>query len=83
MYAPSSTGLKRAGRTRLPVVEIEGHPRQDLLEELERRGAVLVDGSSSGANVRALRFISERLGETAGSWLFLPADAVFRGFEDR
>ena len=64
-------------------MEIEGDPTEDLLEELGRRGALLVDGSSSGPNVHALRFISERLGETAGSWLFLPADAVFRGFEDR
>ena len=64
-------------------MEIDGHPTQDLVEELQRRGAVPVDGSSSGPNVQALRFLAEQFSDATGFWLFLPNDAVYRGFEDQ
>ncbi len=63
-------------------MEIEGHPTQDLVEELIRRGAVRADGASSGPNIHALRFIAEQYKDEPGAWLFLPDEAVFRGFED-
>ncbi|MFN2388317.1 MAG: hypothetical protein ABR575_01730 [Actinomycetota bacterium] len=63
-------------------MEIEGHPTQDLVEELVRRGALRAAGSSSGPDINALRFIAERLEDAPGSWMFLPDEAVFRGFED-
>lgn len=62
-------------------MEIDGHPTQDLIEELLRRGALRVDGSGSGPNIQALRFVAEQHSDNPGSWLFLPME-VFRGFED-
>lgn len=63
-------------------MEIEGHPTHDLLEELERRGAVRMDGSTSGPNTDALRFVTERVGDLAGLWLFLPREAFETGFDE-
>jgi hypothetical protein len=63
-------------------VEIEGHPTQDLLEELERRGALRLDGSTSGPHEASLRFIAERVGDVAGLWLFLPYQAFDTGFDE-
>jgi hypothetical protein len=63
-------------------VEIEGHPTQDLLEELERRGALRVIGTSYGPDADALRFVSESLADTAGFWVFLPQEAFMTGFDD-
>ncbi|MGH2787314.1 MAG: hypothetical protein ACRDJV_05310 [Actinomycetota bacterium] len=63
-------------------MEIEGHPTQDLLEELERRGGLRVAGSTAGPQADALRFLEERLGAAAGIWLFLPRQAFMTGFDD-
>lgn len=58
-------------------MEIDGHPTQDILEELEQRGAVRMYGTSAGPRVETLRFLSEQNPqEVNGSWLFLP-DQVF------
>jgi len=63
-------------------VEIEGHPTQDLIEELERRGALRVDGSNAGPQPDALRFVRERVGDGPGFWLFLPTETFLTGFDD-
>jgi len=63
-------------------MEIEGHPTQDIVEELERRGALRADGSSSGPRVDALRFITEKAGEVAGTWVFLPPEAYETGLDE-
>lgn len=63
-------------------MEIEGHPTQDLIEELERRGALKVDGSSTGPPIETLRFVAERLGELPGFWLFLPYETFLTGFDE-
>ena len=63
-------------------MEIDGHPTQDLIEELERRGAFRIEGTASGPNAEATRFVAERVGETAGFWLFLPFDTFLTGFDD-
>lgn len=63
-------------------MEIEGHPTQDLVEELERRGTVRMDGASSGPQIDALRFLAERLGDVPGIWLFLPGEAFLTGFDE-
>jgi hypothetical protein len=63
-------------------VEIDGHPTQDLLEELERRGALRVTGSTSGPNIDALRFLTERVGDMSGFWLFLPFETFETGFDE-
>lgn len=63
-------------------MEIEGHPTQDIVEELQTRGAVLIAGGTSGPDAEAVRFLAERLGEGAGSWLFLPPGVFNTGFDD-
>jgi hypothetical protein len=62
-------------------MEIDGHPTQDIVEELERRGAQRVPGTSSGPNVDSLRFLNE-IGERDGLWLFLPSEAFMTGVDD-
>jgi hypothetical protein len=63
-------------------MEIEGHPTQDLIEELERRGAVRVDGGPAGPSVEAVRFLSERLGDVTGFWMFLPPNTFLTGVDE-
>lgn len=63
-------------------MEIEGHPTQDLVEELERRGALRVAGTTTGPNAEAIVFLSERLGEVAGLWMFLPRQAFETGMDE-
>ena len=63
-------------------MEIEGHPTQDVIEELERRGAVRVQGSSAGPRVDTLRFLTEQVGDVAGVWLFLPRETFLTGMDD-
>ena len=63
-------------------MEIEGYPTQDLVEELERRGAMRVHGSSSGPRVDTLRFLTERIGDVSGFWLFLPRQTFLTGFDE-
>jgi hypothetical protein len=63
-------------------MEIDGHPTQDLVEELVRRGAARADGTSSGPHVEALRFIAERHEDAAGFWLFVPGETFMTGVDD-
>jgi hypothetical protein len=63
-------------------MEIEGHPTQDLVEELERRGAFRVIGNSSGPDPDAIRFLTQNAGELQGFWLFLPTQAYATGFDE-
>ena len=63
-------------------MEIDGHPTQDLIEELQRRGALRLDGTAAGPNVEALRFATEQVGDEPGFWLFLPRGAYMTGFDD-
>ncbi len=63
-------------------MEIEGHPTQDLVEELERRGAVRTQGTSSGPRMDTIRFTSEQLGDASGFWLFVPDQTFVTGFDE-
>jgi hypothetical protein len=63
-------------------VEIEGHPTQDMLEELERRGAIRVVGSSAGPRLDTLRFLTEQTGDVPGLWVFLPREAFQTGMDE-
>lgn len=63
-------------------MEIDGHPTQDLIEELERRGALRVIGTTRGPDADAIRFVSENMAETVGFWMFLPQQAFMTGFDD-
>ena len=63
-------------------MEIEGHPTQDLIEELERRGGIRVDGTQNGPDPEAVRFIAERVGDARGYWLVLPYETFMTGVDD-
>jgi hypothetical protein len=63
-------------------MEIDGHPTQDLIDELVRRGAMRADGTSSGPSIEALRFISERHDDAGGFWVFVPTEAFMTGVDD-
>ncbi len=63
-------------------MEIDGHPTQDLIDELERRGAVRVAGTAGGPRVEALRFLNERVGDAPGYWMFLPYETFDTGFDE-
>ena len=63
-------------------MEIEGHPTQDLIEELERRGAMRMAGSATGPDSDTLVFVAERLGEAPGVWMFLPRQTFMTGLDD-
>ena len=62
-------------------MEIDGHPTQDLVEELERRGAIRIIGTTAGPDPDGLKFIAEGL-ESAGFWMFLPQQTFMTGFDD-
>ncbi len=63
-------------------MEIDGHPTQDLVDELQRRGALRADGSAAGPNDDAARFIAERVGDARGYWLFLPVETYDTGTDE-
>jgi hypothetical protein len=63
-------------------MEIDGHPTQDLIEELERRGGLRLAGTADGPSPEALRFVSDRLGSARGFWLFLPYETFMTGVDD-
>lgn len=63
-------------------MEIEGHPTQDILEELERRGAARLLGSSSGPPPETTAFLTERYGDVDGLWVFVPPETFMTGLDD-
>lgn len=64
-------------------MEIDGHPTQDIIEELEQRGAVRMHGTSAGPRVETLRFLTEQNPqELNGLWLFLPEQTFDTGMDE-
>ena len=63
-------------------MEIEGHPTQDMIEELERRGAIRIPGSTAGPSIESLEVLNARFGDSMGSWLFLTTQAYDTGFDE-
>ncbi len=63
-------------------MEIDGHPTQDLVDELERRGALKAAGTSAGPNLDAVRFIAERMADQPGYWLFIPRETYMTGMDE-
>ncbi|MGI8426082.1 MAG: hypothetical protein ACR2FO_03485 [Actinomycetota bacterium] len=53
-------------------METEGHPTQDLVDELQRRGGVLYQGTTFGPDKESSAGPGA---DKAGVWLFLPEDA--------
>ncbi|MBK5229398.1 MAG: hypothetical protein JJE05_12950 [Actinobacteria bacterium] len=66
-------------------MEIEGHPTQDMIEELERRGARRIGGGASGPDAEALAFLTSNAeggDEPGGFWLFLPEQTFMTGLDE-
>lgn len=63
-------------------MEMEGHPTQDLVDELTRRGAIRAEGTGQGPEPEALRFIAETMGPGRGFWMFLPRETFFTGMDE-
>ena len=53
-------------------METQGHPTQDLIDELQRRGAVLHEGGSQGPDPGSL---PPGAANKPGMWLFVPGEA--------
>ncbi len=64
-------------------MEIDGHPTQDMIEELEQRGAIRMHGTTGGPREDTVRFLTEQNPEErAGIWLFLPEEAFQTGLDE-
>lgn len=63
-------------------MEIEGHPTQDIIDELTRRGAIRADGDSNGPHPDAVRFIAENMSGLQGFWMFLPHETFRTGMDE-
>ena len=56
-------------------MEINGHPTQDLIDELQKRGSLLYRGTAIGPDAEALLLAASTHDETPGYWLFIPPQA--------
>lgn len=63
-------------------MEPEGHPTQDLVDELQRRGGLIFAGTDAGPDPDSLELAKHRKEHTGGVWLFLPSQAYETGFDD-
>ena len=63
-------------------MELEGHPTQDIVVELLRRGALEYEGTATGPSKEQLRFAQHGRSGEPGRWLFLPKTAYENGFEE-
>lgn len=63
-------------------MEMDGHPTQDIIEELERRGAVRVGGNTSGPHPETQPFLTERFGQADGLWMFIPRETFMTGLDE-
>lgn len=63
-------------------MEMEGHPTQDLVDELTRRGAIRAEGTGLGPDPEAMAFISNTFGDARGFWMFLPRETYLTGMDE-
>ena len=56
-------------------MELEGHPTQDIVEELQRRGALAYPGTDKGPDQQSMGLAIRRHEERNGMWLFLAKEA--------
>lgn len=63
-------------------MELEGHPTQDLVDELQQRGGLLYQGTDAGPDSGALELARHRKERERGVWLFLPVQAYDTGLDD-
>ncbi|MGH2811410.1 MAG: hypothetical protein ACRDI1_01685 [Actinomycetota bacterium] len=63
-------------------MELDGHPTQDIVDELQRRGALAYRGTESGPDPDSLELARHRKNPNAGIWLFLPREAYETGMDE-
>lgn len=63
-------------------MELEGHPTQDIVEELQRRGGLAYSGDDSGPDDESLELARHRKVHERGMWLFLPPGAYETGLDE-
>jgi hypothetical protein len=63
-------------------MELEGHPTQDLIDELESRGALPYRGTEAGPDPEALELPRHRKRPEVGMWLFVPRGAYETGLDE-
>lgn len=63
-------------------MELDGHPTQDIVEELERRGALVYPGTDAGPNPEALELPRHRASHERGVWIYLPRAAYETGLDE-
>lgn len=65
-------------------MELEGHPTQDMVDELQRRGARLFSGGEGGPSATATPAdgAAEREARSGALWLFLPAETFDTQIDD-
>ncbi|MGH2705045.1 MAG: hypothetical protein ACRDJ4_08115 [Actinomycetota bacterium] len=63
-------------------MELEGHPTQDVVEELQRRGALVYPGTSGGPDPDHLELARHGRNPERGVWIFLSAVAYNTGFDE-
>jgi hypothetical protein len=63
-------------------MELEGHPTQDIVDELQRRGAVLHSGNSLGPQAKLSQSSGDRIELERGIWLFLPEQAYLTEIDE-
>ncbi|MGH7425674.1 MAG: hypothetical protein ACREJP_05860 [Candidatus Methylomirabilales bacterium] len=64
-------------------MELEGHPTQDLVEELERRGGMVYPGNETGPDPEHLTLARHRAEHEPGVWVYLPKEAYDTGFDEK
>lgn len=63
-------------------MELEGHPTQDIVEELERRGALAHPGTEAGPDPETLEIARRKGHAERGLWLFLSKETYDTGVDE-
>jgi hypothetical protein len=63
-------------------MELDGHPTNDIIEELARRGGIAYPGNSIAPDPAALELVRRRGAFERGVWIFLPGEAFETGFDE-
>jgi hypothetical protein len=63
-------------------MELDGHPTNDIIEELTRRGGVIYSGNDTGPDPKALEMARRRGKFEPGIWIYLPDEAFDTGFDE-
>lgn len=63
-------------------MELDGHPTEDIVDELQRRGAMAFPGTDGGPDRDSLKMIERGARHERGLWLYLPKEAYDTGVDE-